>query len=617
MTTATLNYSTRIRDKLPQHLDKVDKKAKRTDKSLKKVSKTTETIGKTSRTKIITKDIKSMGQAAERTKPLIKGTTLALVGLFGAALAFLHLIRRGDAWTNMSNKLRLITKDTTDLIETQHRLVAVAVETRSDIDALVTTYQRVDKALVRMGASSEDTHGVVKALALGIKTTGIAADEATNALRQITQAFNKGKLDGDEFRSVGENMPVVLDAIAKEAGISRGELMKWARQGKITADLMQRGLLKALPQLEEDFKKIKPTVGDSIVALSSAWTAFTGELTAAGGLLQPLIDLFKSLADETLRWATALKESRLGGISAREAKQLIAWKDTVTQYRQLAKEKPQHAAFYNRIADEAQAKVDTTETRRDRIRKEMGIDVTDTGRSGKDVYQISKGEAELGQLEQRWNFLKQQRASQAITEEQFQTEGRALQKRAQGLPLSETFAEAYTVSQTKVPEGATDKQRQAIIKANKEDVDVAKRVQSGFAGLTGELKKMIVPLDETKKNSKEAAKELTEREKFENKTLDAMAGVNKEMVVINTQRKLGLIDDQQAAQALVALGQRKKEIKAEYLAEIATNDKLKPSLGKLNEEFDKMGKKVDPAIEGAQKKQLLRQTVIDTVCQTT
>ena len=610
MTTATLNYSTRIRDKLPQHLDKVDKQAKKTDKSLKRISKTTETIGKKTRTKVITKDIQSMGKAADTWNKSVSGFTVGLVGAFAAGTALFSLMRRSDAFVNMSNKLKLITQDSADLANTQQRLIDLSITTRTDLDALVTTYQRVDKALARMGSSAEDTAGVTEALALGIKTTGIASDEATNALRQITQAFNKGKLDGDEFRSVGENMPVVLDAIAKEANISRGELMKWARQGKITSDLMQRGLLKALPQLREDFKKIEPTFADTITAMSSAWTDLVGAMTSSQTSLGKFFGWMKrTLASITDLIQGLAKDYRdiAKGAAAREMipiqERILKDRDMIEKVRS---QKNLTQADQDFISD-LEKNIKRDQERLDALKQTY---YGAGSRQGRDVLQHTKGEQELGALEKRWNFLKSQRESKTISEEQFQTEGRALQRRAQALPLSENFAAAYNLDQREVPKEATSKQRQAILKANEEDLRASKHTREGFAELTGEMKKMIIPLKKTKEATKETAKELTEREKFENKTIEAMADVNKEMVVINTQRKLGLIDDQQAAQALVTLGQRKKQIKAEYLAEIATNDKLKPSLTKLNEEFDKMGKKVDPAVKGAQEA-VARQTVID------
>jgi len=58
------------------------------------------------------------------------------------------------------------------------------------------------------------------------KVSGADAMEATSAMYQLTQAMAAGKLQGDEFRSVMENAPMVAQAIAKHMNVSVGELKK-------------------------------------------------------------------------------------------------------------------------------------------------------------------------------------------------------------------------------------------------------------------------------------------------------------------------------------------------------------------------------------------------------
>lgn len=582
MTTATFKYSTRIKDKLPKHLDKVDKQAKKTDKSLKKVKRTSETIGTKTRTKVITKDIKSMGQAAERSSKGISNFTLALGAAFLGAVAFVHVIRRFDALTNMSNKLKLITQDNKDLADTQQRLIDLAVRTRSDLDALVTTYQRVDKALARMGSSAEDTMGVTEALALGIKTTGIASDEATAALRQITQAFNKGKLDGDEFRSVGENMPVVLDAIAKEANISRAELMDWARQGKITSDLMQRGLLKALPQLREDFKKIEPTFGDLGTGLSAAWTDFIDSITKSrttlGGFFDWLKRVIHNMTVDLQNLAKFFEDMRI-----RSAKRDVAGLPELQKVQeqrlaQLGSKDRQGTLTRSEAIEMTDLIRQIGETKAKLAEAEAIIDPGKGSRGTTPYDTPTKGQEAFDAIRNRVRGAQSQLAQGTITSDVAQQVFKGARGDLATLPLNEAFAKDLA------------------------DPKLGAKSRKELEGLRKELEALIIPTKKATKATKEAKVELTEREKFEKKTIEAMDEINKQRIVIQTQQKLGAITDKEAAEALVQLGIRKKNLKAEYLAEIATNDELKGSLTTLNNVFDQLGGKVDPVIQRAKAK---------------
>ena len=74
------------------------------------------------------------------------------------------------------------------------------------------------------------------------KQSGLAAEEASGAFFQLSQALGKGKLNGDEFVIIAERMPQLLDAIAQTTGRSRGELTQMAQEGKITGDVLYKAL---------------------------------------------------------------------------------------------------------------------------------------------------------------------------------------------------------------------------------------------------------------------------------------------------------------------------------------------------------------------------------------
>ena len=74
------------------------------------------------------------------------------------------------------------------------------------------------------------------------KLAGASAVESSNAFRQLAQALGSGRLAGDEFRSVSEQVPTVLAPIAAELGVTIGELKKLAAEGKLTSDVVLRAL---------------------------------------------------------------------------------------------------------------------------------------------------------------------------------------------------------------------------------------------------------------------------------------------------------------------------------------------------------------------------------------
>ena len=96
--------------------------------------------------------------------------------------------------------------------------------------------------LAPLGTSVEDIRTVFFGFNTAAKLAGASAIESSNAFRQLAQALGSGRLAGDEFRSVSEQVPTVLAPIAEELGVTIGELKNLAADGKLTSDVVLRAL---------------------------------------------------------------------------------------------------------------------------------------------------------------------------------------------------------------------------------------------------------------------------------------------------------------------------------------------------------------------------------------
>ncbi len=74
------------------------------------------------------------------------------------------------------------------------------------------------------------------------RNSGATAQETSNALIQLKQGLASGTLQGEELRSIREQAPLVAQAIAKELGVTIGELKNLAAEGKVTTDVVLRAL---------------------------------------------------------------------------------------------------------------------------------------------------------------------------------------------------------------------------------------------------------------------------------------------------------------------------------------------------------------------------------------
>ena len=178
---------------------------------------------------------KTLGSTARRLQT-------GLVALAGS-MAVGKIVSMADAWTNANNRIKLFTTSATEQLKIQRDLFTIAQKTRVGYGVTSQLYQRLTIANDRLNLSQADTARLTETINKAFTVSGASTDEAANAIRQLTQAFNKGKLDGDEYRSVAENAGNVLGIIAQKAGVAKGELQKMAEDGKITAELLASAFL--------------------------------------------------------------------------------------------------------------------------------------------------------------------------------------------------------------------------------------------------------------------------------------------------------------------------------------------------------------------------------------
>ena len=107
-----------------------------------------------------------------------------------------------------------------------------------------------------LGVSVDDIKTTFFGFNTAANLAGASAIESSNAFRQLAQALGSGRLQGDEFRSISEQIPTILKPVADELGTTVGELKKFSSEGKITSAVVIRAL-----------KKIENEGGKSLAAL--------------------------------------------------------------------------------------------------------------------------------------------------------------------------------------------------------------------------------------------------------------------------------------------------------------------------------------------------------------
>lgn len=188
-----------------------------------------------------------------------------------------------DSYTLMENRLKLVSVSLGNTTALQKELFKNAQETRVPIVDLTQSFVRYDFALKSLGASQKESLTFTRTLSELLQISGLNTQESSSALLQLSQALNKGKLDGDEFRTVMETLPTLAEAIAKEMGVARGELLKLAPEGKITSQIIRQALASIATETSDRFKELDKTISQGFVTIKNGSIEFIGDMNKATG----------------------------------------------------------------------------------------------------------------------------------------------------------------------------------------------------------------------------------------------------------------------------------------------------------------------------------------------
>lgn len=233
----------------------------------------------------------AQGRAAKQTNTLSSGlmvysrAALAAAGAgVGAAAATLGAGSMAETYTVLQNKLQIVSESQAQMNQLTEELFAVASRSRSGIEATVTSFSRFDRALRILGKSQQDSLTLTETINKALIVSGATPKEAESSLLQLSQAFNSGRLQGEEFKAVSESMPLILDALAEATGKPVQEMKKLSSEGGISADLLYKAFSLLRTQVDKTFGDMTPTIGQSLSVLRNSAIKFFGEINKSLGI---------------------------------------------------------------------------------------------------------------------------------------------------------------------------------------------------------------------------------------------------------------------------------------------------------------------------------------------
>ena len=222
---------------------------------------------------VLNRGLRNGASAADGLLGKVKGIVTTLAAGAGAK-AVLGL---SDQLASSSARLSLIVDDGGSVDALEQKIMASAQRSRA---SYLGTMQTISKLGLQAGDAFNSNDELIRFTELLNKNFVIGGSSATEqaaAMYQLTQAMGSGRLQGDEYRSIIENAPMLAGAIEeymRNVQGATGAMKDWSSEGILTADVIKAAVFNSADEVEARFQQMPMTWGQ-------VWTQMQNKAIAA------------------------------------------------------------------------------------------------------------------------------------------------------------------------------------------------------------------------------------------------------------------------------------------------------------------------------------------------
>ncbi|UYZ94288.1 tape measure protein [Moraxella bovis] len=239
--------------------------------------------------------VREMKKATDKTKKelksvadygkLVGGQLGVAFATLGSAASISHIVQTADNMQSLASKVRLATSSLDEYKAVQEQLRTISNAQKSSFEGVVDLYSSSHRALSQLGKSQQDVINFTKNMTMAMNIGGGSAQAQSAALVQLGQALGSGALRGDEFNSVAEQAPILLDLVAKEMGVATGALRGLAAEGAITSDVVYNAVVQATDSLTAMSAKMPTTFSQGVQVIKNEYNYLIDDIMNQNSML--------------------------------------------------------------------------------------------------------------------------------------------------------------------------------------------------------------------------------------------------------------------------------------------------------------------------------------------
>lgn len=197
------------------------------------------------------------------------------------------ILEMSDEITQTTSRLNMMNDGLQSTADLYNMVYVAANDARGSLGDMASVVARFGNNAKDAFSSSAEVVQFANLVQKQMTIAGASTQEAANAELQLSQALGSGVLRGDEFNSIFEQAPNLIQNIADYLDVPIGKIRSMAQDGELSADVVKQAVFAATDEINANFESMPMTWGQM-------WTVFQNNATMA---FQPVLQRLNDLAN--------------------------------------------------------------------------------------------------------------------------------------------------------------------------------------------------------------------------------------------------------------------------------------------------------------------------------
>jgi tape measure domain-containing protein len=262
----------------------------------------------------------NIDKVPDRIQPIIDKSNEAgaafrnMIAAFAGLSALKAIVNVADQMQSLQFRIGELPQTVSTAAQAFDTVAAHAIEARQSVAQYAQLYVRVGGATKNFLTTQEDVLAVTDAISKALVVGGASALEQKSAIEQLSQGFQAGKFQGNDFKIAMAALSTdIREKLATAMGYTLENLKKMSSEGKITAEMLARAFIKIGPDVAYSFRKVPMTIGQAFTIIQGKFAVFINRLNRESSAITNVATFFVNTFSTVEKALNSLVDSLDGG----------------------------------------------------------------------------------------------------------------------------------------------------------------------------------------------------------------------------------------------------------------------------------------------------------------